>query len=324
MNSQELIRLFMNNDYVSVERLRAQSAMTDDSIRNTIETLVKRGYNIQFSPEKGYFLEPPEDTVWPFCIRSILNTRWAGRHVEYHASVESTNSRARALGHTDAPHGTLVIADEQTAGRGRMSRKWEALPGSSILMSLLLRPEALAPEDATGLVLIAALACAMACMDEGASVRIKWPNDLVVNDKKLCGMLLDMNADMKRVHFAVVGVGVNIHSAPYAEDLTHAVCLEDACGHSVSRTQVVAHFLTHFERLYEQWRADGVRAILPLYREYSVTLGSRVSVASAGGCFEAQALDILEDGALLVRLDGGECIPVRAGDVSVRGVMGYV
>ncbi len=257
-------------------------------------------------------------------IGCFLHTAWAGRHIEYHEVIDSTNLRAKALGLQDAPHGTLVTADLQTAGRGRMTRRWEARSGDAILMSLLLRPRKLAPMQATGIVLIAALAAAMACREEGADVSIKWPNDLVSGGKKICGMLLDMTLCGEYVGCAVVGVGLNVRSFPYADDLKHASCLDAVCGREVSRARVTAAFLTHFESLYDRWAAEGISAILPLYRKHSITLGRRVRVIGLTETFEAQAIDVLDDGSLLVRLDDGTERPVLAGDVSVRGVMDYV
>ena len=324
MDHNLLLTLLMENEYVSGEAISRRLGVTRAAVWKAIENLRKQGYEIESAKKRGYRLVPPEDAVWPSCIRKLLSTRWTGSHIEYHSVIDSTNFRARALGLEDAPHGTLIIADEQTAGRGRMARSWTAEPGSSLLMSLLLRPQALAPMNATGIVLIAALAACMACRDEGADVKIKWPNDLVAGGKKICGMLLDMNADMDRVHYAVVGVGVNISAYPWADDLRHASCLMEACGHEVSRAKVAARFLTCFETLYDRWSAEGIASLLPDYRKLSITLGSRVRVISLTGTFEAVAMDILEDGALLVQTDTGERVPVHAGDVSVRGVMDYV
>ncbi len=264
------------------------------------------------------------DSVQPAAIERHLRTKWAGRHIQYYSCTDSTNFRARLMGLDGAPHGTLFIADEQTAGRGRMSRSWESKSGDSILMSLLVRPENLLPQDATGIVLLTAIAMAAACRAEGADVSVKWPNDLIVNNKKLCGMLLEMNASMEKVNFAVIGIGLNVNSFPYAENLKHATCLRDACGHEIERAKVVAAFLTEFEVLYERWCAEGIEAVLPIYRQYSITLGRRVRVISLSETFEAQALDILPDGALLVCTDDGKGRIVHAGDVSVRGVMDYV
>lgn len=324
MDQQRLVELLMSSDYVSGEWISEQLGVTRAAVWKAVEALRQQGYAIESVKKRGYHMPAPEDAVWPACIRRNLHTQWAGCHIEYHRVINSTNLRARALGMEEAPHGTLIVADEQTAGRGRMSRSWDAKPGGAVLMSLLIRPEQLAPMNATGVVLVAALAACMACRDEGADVRIKWPNDLICGGKKICGMLLDMNADMDQVHYAVIGVGINISSYPYADNLRHAACLADACGHSVERARVIAHFLRHFESLYDRWRIGGISAILPLYRECSITLGSRVRVIGLNNSFEALALDVQEDGSLLVQLDSGERTCVHAGDVSVRGVMDYV
>lgn len=269
-------------------------------------------------------ISPPADSVQPAAIKKHLRTRWAGRRIEYFSSTDSTNRRARIMGMDGAAHGTMFIADEQTAGRGRMQRTWQSQRGDSILMSLLIRPENLRPQDATAIVLIAAVAAAAACRKEGADVSIKWPNDLICDGKKLCGMLLEMNADMQKVNFAVIGIGLNVNSFPYAEDLKHATCLRDACGHGINRAQVVAAFLEEFEALYEKWISKGIDAVLSVYREHSITLGRRVRVIGLTETFEAQAVDVLDDGSLLVMTDEGKGRIVHAGDVSVRGVMDYV
>ena len=148
----------------------------------------------------------------PDLVHKYLAARRTGLNIEYHEIIDSTNFRAKKLGLDGAPHGTLVVADLQTAGRGRMQRSWESKAGDSILMTLLLRPEKLPPMQATGIVLIAAIAAALACCEEGAEVFIKWPNDLIANGKKLSGMLLEMTLSGEFVDFAVVGVGINVKS----------------------------------------------------------------------------------------------------------------
>ncbi|MBR3504185.1 MAG: biotin--[Clostridia bacterium] len=263
--------------------------------------------------------------AWPVRIGDRLATAWAGRRIDYYDTIDSTNTVARRLGRLDpeiAPHGTLVVADEQTRGRGRMDRVWQSRPGEAALMSLLLRPAALAPADAVGIVLVTALAVCDACRSFGADALIKWPNDIVCGGKKICGMLLDMDADADRVRFAVVGVGLNISGYPSAEGLRHASCLNDAAGKVLDRADVIARFLAEFERRYDFWASGG--DILPDYSARCVTLGSRVKVAGLMETFEGEALRVLPDGALMVRRDGGEETPVRAGDVSVRGVMDYI
>jgi len=323
MDSNRILAVLTQSEYIHEKWLLAMLSMDKPSLEQSLQTLRAQGYDVRRTL-RGLHLAPPPDAVWGSCIQKFLHTRRTGSRIEYHPVIDSTNFRARALGLEGASHGTLVIADLQTAGRGRMSRKWESKSGDSLLMSLLLRPENLLPQDATGIVLIAALAMAHACRKEGADVRIKWPNDLIANGKKLCGMLLEMDAAAGKVNFAVVGIGLNVRSFPYAEDLKHASCLNEICGREVSRAHVAAEFLNEFERLYDLWCKEGIGAVLPLYRKCSITLGSRVRVIGLTKTFEAQAEDVCADGSLLVRLDDGTLQPVHAGDVSVRGVMDYV
>ena len=323
MDLNRILRILTENRRISEKALCTELGIDGEALHRAIEELDSMGYSIGRTM-LGLRLTPPSNKADGASIRALLRTQWAGQQIEYHKIIDSTNFRARALGQEGAPHGTLVIADMQTAGRGRMSRKWESKSGDSILMSLLLRPKDTPPQDATGIVLIAALAMCAACQTEGANVRIKWPNDLIADGKKLCGMLLEMDATAERVNFAVAGIGLNVHTFPYAEDLKHATCLDKACGHEASRARVTANFLYEFERLYDLWCAEGIEALLPLYREHSITLGSRVRVIGLTETFEAQAEDIRADGSLLVRRDDGTVQAVHAGDVSVRGVMDYV
>jgi len=326
MDQQKLIALMMQREYVSGEWISGQLGVTRAGVWKAVEALRRAGWTIESAHRRGYRLVPPAGAVWPSCIRAHLHTAWAGRRIDYYDRVGSTNLAARELGALDAaqvPHGTLVVADEQTAGRGRMNRSWQSRPGDAALMSLLLRPDALPPAEATDIVLVTALAVCDACRSFGADARIKWPNDIVCGGKKLCGMLLDMSADMDLVRFAVAGVGLNIAGYPQADDLRHAGCLNDAAGKSLDRAEVVARFLEAFERFYDLWAAGGPQAILPAYETWCVTLGSRVQVIGLRETFEGTALRLTGDGALLVRRDDGAEEAVRAGDVSVRGVMGY-
>ena len=326
MDQKKLLALLMQYEYVSGSWISEQLGVTRAGIWKAIDTMRREGWQIESAHRRGYHLAPPADALWPACIRAHLKTRWAGQRIDYYDTIGSTNLAARELGMLDpalAPHGTLVIADEQTAGRGRMDRTWQSRPGDAALMSLLLRPAALAPMEATGIVLVTALAVCDTCRGFGADALIKWPNDIVCGGRKLCGMLLDVGSDMDLVHFAVVGVGLNIAGYPQADDLRHATCLNEAAGITAGRAEVVARFLSEFEKYYDLWTAGGANAILPAYTERCATIGSHVQVIGLRETFEGEALRLTGDGSLIVRRDGGGEVTVRAGDVSVRGIMGY-
>ncbi len=238
MDQEKLLSLLMQYDLVSGSQIGRPLGVTRAGVWKAIDTLRAQGYNIVSVPRKGYHLEPPENAVWPSCIRSQLKARWIARRIDYYDATGSTNRIARVLGSEDAstaPHGTLVIADEQESGRGRMTRSWISKKGDAVLMSLLLRPRHTAPEEAAALVQVTALAVCEACRQLGAPALIKWPNDIVADGLKLCGILLEMNSDMDQVHYAVAGMGLNVLGSPRSAEIPHAGCLAEVCPRVPSR-----------------------------------------------------------------------------------------
>ena len=258
-------------------------------------------------------------------IRSFLHTQWAGQVIEWHETIDSTNRRAKALAEEGAPHGTLVISDFQSAGRGRMQRTWQAQPGDAVLMTLLLRPQRLLPEKGTALVLIGALAVCRALEALGAQSGIKWPNDIVMNGRKVCGMLMEAGLAGAYLDYAALGIGINVSGHPRTAETPYATSIREETGLALPREQVVARFLEAFETIYGDWTARGMEAVLPEYCRRSVTLGSQIqAIDPSGNITLGRAIGLQEDGALVVETEVGNEVVFRAGDVSVRGVMGYV
>lgn len=248
-----------------------------------------------------------------------------GRNIEYHEIIDSTNIRAKQLGASGAPHMTLVLANEQTAGRGRMTRSWVSPPGTSALMSLLVRPQ-LPAWRAPELVFISAVA---ACDAVNALVgepvaRIKWPNDLVIGTKKISGTLLEMALDGVDIAYAVVGIGVNILGTQFPSDLPYAGSIESATGRQLSRMDWVAAYLDRFEALYDSWLTAGFAPILDLCRERSATLGKPIRAICPDGEHIGVAIDFDPSGALIVDTPDHQRLVLTAGDVSVRGLMDYI
>ena len=226
-----------------------------------------------------------------------------------------------------APHGTLVVAGEQTQGRGRRGRGWSSPPGTGAWFSLIVRPP-IAPAQAQGVALLTALAASEACEAAcGLRPGIKWPNDLVLGDRKCCGILLEMAAEAERVNWVVLGVGVNVRQAEadFPPELRErAVSLSMAAGKPVSRASVIQGFV---QALWARWDAfvqAGIPSFMEDYAARSVTLGRTVRVEQAAESFVGVAEALGAQGELLVRTQPGELRPVWAGDVSVRGLMGYV
>jgi len=249
-----------------------------------------------------------------------LETKWAGQKIVYFAETDSTNRRARLLAQEGAPHGTLVLADSQSAGRGRRGRNWISPAGEGIFMSLLLRPN-VHPSQVAKLSLLTALSAANAIMREtGLDARIKWPNDIVVSGRKVCGMLLEMTADENTVYDVVAGVGINVHQKEFDSEIMHtASSLELLTGKTLSCAALIRSFLEEFEHAMELPDDE----MMAQYVARSATLGQRVQVISLAGTFTGEAKAVTESGSLLVCDEEGMLREVLAADVSVRGIMGY-
>ena len=254
-------------------------------------------------------------------IQSGLGTQWAGREIVYFKEIDSTNRYAKKLAAEGAAHGTMVLADTQTAGRGRRGHSWISPAGSSISMTLILRPD-VPPAQVAKISLLTALATANAIRRvTGLDARIKWPNDIVAGGRKVCGMLMEMDATPEKVASVVAGVGINVHHTQFPEEIAHsASSLDLLAGRRISRSVIVRAFLQEYERVW----ALGDEAMMRAYRERSATIGQRVQVIGLNGTYTGTAEGVTDSGSLLVRADeDGGVREVLAADVSVRGIMGY-
>lgn len=252
-------------------------------------------------------------------IQDGLETEFVGRNVVYLPEVGSTNDEARRLAQAGAPEGTLVITDYQTTGRGRLDRRWEAPPSSSLLMSLVFRPP-LAPHQVQRLMMVCGLAVADAVESvAGLPVGLKWPNDVVVAGAKAGGILTEIELEGERVSYAVVGLGLNVNLDPgqLPQDLLMpATSLSHELGREVARLTLLRAFLRAVESRYVALKAG--RSPRAEWAERLITLGQPVAVSTPGSVLEGVAEGVDADGALLVRLAGGRLETVVAGDVTLR------
>lgn len=317
---EELLKRLLGGEAVSGQALSGEMGVTRAAIWKQVEQLRALGFEIESVGRQGYRLTACPDSVLAPVIEQGLTTTWAGRPIVSLRTVDSTNKRARELAAQGAPQGTLVIAEEQTAGRGRRGRGWISPPGEAIYMSLILRPEA-HPSQVALLSLQTALAVAKAiARATGLDARIKWPNDIVCGGKKVCGMLLEMNANEQSVSDVVAGIGINVHQKRMPEEIGKtAASLDMLGGRPCSRASLVRAFLTEYEAV----DALGREELMEAYRERSATLGSRVQVIAPSGSFTGTAREITASGSLMVEDEQGQLREVLAADVSVRGLMGY-
>ena len=316
---EAVLQRLLSGETVSGQALSEELGVTRAAVWKQIVRLREMGFGIEAQGRQGYRLTACPDSLLAPVVKQGLNTAWAGQEIVFVERVDSTNRYARTLAAQGAAHGTLVIAEEQTAGRGRRGRGWVSPAGEGIFMTLILRPQA-HPSQVSLLSLRTALAVAEGIHEAtGLAARIKWPNDVVCGGKKVVGMLLEMDADEERVHSVVAGVGINIHQKDFGELSEKASSLDLLLGARVSRAAVVRAFLQAFER------ADALPddELMAAYRARSATLGQRVRVIGTDDSFTGTALEVTPSGSLIVARDDGERVEVLAGDVSVRGLMGY-
>lgn len=263
-------------------------------------------------------------------LKKELNnkTKWLGHCLSYYDITDSTNLRIAELAGNGAPEGALVIADRQSSGRGRRGRTWETPAGVSIAMSFMLRPE-IEVENAPSITLVAALAVAQAIKEvAGLNPLIKWPNDIVINGKKICGILTEMSMGTKGIDYVTVGIGINVNTIEFPQEISSiasSLYIENG-GQRVSRADLVGAICKAFEEYYEIFKeTQDLTRLRDVYNMLLASNGKQVRILDPMGEYEAQSKGIDERGQLVVIKEGtSEEIKVSSGEVSVRGIYGYV
>lgn len=326
MKTEILTILRESEGYVSGQQLCEQMHVSRTAVWKVIEQLKKEGYTIEAVRNKGYRLTESPDVMSSAEIESLLETAWAGRDVLYLDETDSTNAQAKKLGEAEGKHGTLIVSDRQTAGKGRRGRGWDSPSGASIYMSILLRPDIL-PDKAPMLTLVMALAVARAVREiTGEEAGIKWPNDIVLNKKKICGILTEMSAEIDYINHVVIGVGINVNTEDFPEEIKKtATSLFIETGKKWKRSEFIAVVMKYFEEYYEIFlKTQNLKMLQEIYNGFLVNKDAQVRVLEPGNEFDGWALGINETGELLVRKADGEITEIYAGEVSVRGIYGYV
>jgi BirA family biotin operon repressor/biotin-[acetyl-CoA-carboxylase] ligase len=308
---------------VSSRLLCERLGVSRAAVWKQIEALRADGYGIEACTRRGYRLVHAPDRPCAPEVVPLLTTRWLGRDLRYVAETGSTNRDVAALAQEGAGEGVAVVADRQCAGRGRMARPWFSPPGVNLYFSLLLRPD-VEPGRAASLPLVAGLAVAEAVERLAPEMRpgIKWPNDILCDGKKLCGVLCEMQAEADRVRHVVPGLGVNVNltRAMLPEELRgRATSLKIAAGRDFSRAAVLAAILNAFEPLIERWRADGLEPLLPALRRRDALFGREIELEQGGRRLAGRADGIFPDGALRLVTPQG-VIPVYSGEAHIEGV----
>jgi len=304
-------------DAVSGEYLAARLGLSRTAVWKRVHRLKAQGYVIEGSPRRGYRLLAAPDKLLPAEVLPGLQTRRLRGPVHYFETLDSTNNLAKELAAQGAPEGALVAAEAQTGGRGRLGREWDSPPGVGLYVSLVLRP-LLPPQELPQITLTTAVAVARAVRRAaGVALGIKWPNDLILNGKKLGGVLTEMESESDRIRHVVVGLGLNVNNPAFAGDLAAtATSLALATGRGFSRVHLLKAWLEEFDGLYDRFLHQGFADILEEWKGLTVTLGKPVTVRQGPRKISGLALDVAPDGALLLGTAGGEIVRVISGEIT--------
>lgn len=343
----EMLRLLREREeYISGQELCSRFQVSRTAVWKVIGQLKEAGYEIEAKQNRGYRLLESPDTMEAYELESRMVTKWAGRNISYKRETGSTNIDCKQLAEEGALHGTLAVAETQVSGRGRRGRGWRSPMGESIYMSLICRPN-FSPERAPMLTLVMGISVAEAVERyTGLPAKIKWPNDVVVNGRKICGILteMEMGLETKEIQYLVIGVGINVNNGftamremgdtekaretAFPEGLWQvATSLFLESGEKekkIFRAPLVQYVMEDFEKNYELFlRTLDLSMLRERYNGYLVNRDKAVKVMDPKGDYTGTAREIDDAGDLLVEMENGEVKKVYSGEVSVRGIYGY-
>ena len=306
-------------EYISGEEIASRLGVSRTAVWKHIRELREAGYDIVSHSRSGYSLREAPDRLLPNEVQHGLMTKYIGKKIVYYEEINSTNIEAKKLAAEGAPEGTVVVSEAQNTRRGRMERGFFSPKGKGIWFSVILRPDFL-PQEAPKCTLLAAVSVARAMKKFGLKAGIKWPNDILYEGKKLVGILTEMNAEMDRINYIVIGTGINVNIMPedFPEDIRRvATSLAIMKGEALPRVQFFREVLQAMEDLYDLVRTEGFAPVMEEWKQYTITLGQEVNVIGIRETFSGVAADIDAEGALLVDTPEGRR-RVLAGDVSIR------
>lgn len=317
--------------YLSGETLSGQLKVTRTSVWKCINELRQEGYEIDSVSRRGYRLLSEPDTMNSYVLSAELGTGIIGKNIQYFDEVDSTNARAKAIA-SESADGTVVVAGRQTSGRGRLGRNWESPEGTGIYLSVIIKPDI--PPEEVQLITLAASVAVVGAFKEAAGIDagIKWPNDIVLDGKKVCGILTEMSSEMERVNHIVLGIGINFSQKQedFPEELHDKAVsivhylLKTKPSAVVCRKSVLARaVLVKLDGLYKMLLDGKKQEIIDLWKSMSATLGRDVKATGRDASYTGKAIDITGDGRLVIMCEDGTRRELLSGEVSVRGLLGY-
>lgn len=326
MKTQILKMLRSSEEYTSGQSICNTLGVSRTAVWKYINQLKEDGYGIDALQNKGYHISEYPDVLTEVELGSLFENEFFGNEIHFYDQIDSTNNEAKKKAENGAAHGTLVITECQSGGRGRRGKKWISPEGSGIWMSFVLRPE-IEPYNASMLTLVTALAATSAMRKQaGMDCYIKWPNDIVLNGKKVCGILTEMSAEPDAVNYVVIGIGINVNTTEFDEEIQNvASSLFVETGRKIKRSTLVAEFASEFEKYYDIFlQTHDMSSLTEEYNSMLINAGREVKITDSNGGFTGIAIGIDNKGELLVKCEDGSIKKIVAGEVSVRGLYGYV
>lgn len=323
----EVLRMLKNrDDFISGEKISEEFNMTRANIWKYINALKEEGYNIESVPRRGYRLISSPDILTIEELEEYLDTEFIGRNILYFDSIDSTNKKAKELALVEK-EGTIIVAEEQSEGKGRLGRAWVSPKGKGIWMSIILKPQ-ISPMKVSRITLLGAAAVSSALERMGIESSIKWPNDILIQDKKISGILTEMSGEMDMVNYIIMGIGINVNlgERDIPEDLRDkATSIKISVGKEINRKKLMANILNKFEELYMEFRdKDDISQTIEICRKHSALIGKEIKIIKGEELRFGRAIDLDEEGQLVVEFQDGVVERIYSGEVSIRGIEGYI
>lgn len=317
-----------SDNHISGEELSKSLGVTRAAIWKYIKALKEEGYEINSVSNKGYKLISSPDLLTYEEISPHLRTNIIGRNIYYFQSIDSTNIKAKELARQGEKEGTLIISESQSSGKGRLGRAWTSPKDKGIWMSLILRPD-VEPSYASKITLIAAAAVHKAIKEYcNINCGIKWPNDIVINNKKVCGILTEMSGELNKINYIILGIGINanLDLEDFPEEIRSiASSIKLEKGDPIIRKNLIAKIMNEFEILYnEMINYSNINSTIEICRTNSIFIGKEVKLINKNEVIIAKVIDIDDQGELIIEKEDGTILPIISGEVSMRGLYGYI
>lgn len=325
--TENVLKLLIESEgFLSGEEMSRILGVSRTAIWKHIKKLKEQGYNIESITNKGYMLSLSADQFDKHEFKRLLEDNNLFEHFFTYDKIDSTNKEAKRKAMEEGVSTALIISDEQTIGIGRRGRQWLSEKNSGIYMSMLLRPN-IKPMHGSMLTLIAGLAVKKAIFtNTGLECKLKWPNDIVISNKKICGILIQMSSEIDYINYIVIGIGINVNNNDFTEDLKDvATSLKLIGGKEYNRKALIIEIIKEFEKLYKEFlTCESLDFIIEDYNKACVNIGKKVRVEMNGKNIVGEAIKVVENGGLMILSDNGEELIINSGEVSVRGLYGYI